>query len=85
MNETEEMNFGETFIIRGNTDPFLKALHNIITSSEYANGLIGFSILMIYEEADFMQFVEQKSRLRPLTDAEIRNCQLNIKAHRFFY
>ncbi|VDK70793.1 unnamed protein product [Litomosoides sigmodontis] len=84
MNETEEMNFGDTFTMRGSTDPFLKTLHNTITLSEYANGLIGFSILMTYEEAEFMQFVEQKSRLRPLMDAEMRNCLLNIKAHRDF-
>ncbi|CAG9537079.1 unnamed protein product [Cercopithifilaria johnstoni] len=83
MDETQETNFEHRFIMRG-MDPFLESLHNIITSTKYGNGLIGFSILMIYQEAEFMRFVKQKSRLRPLTHREIRNCHSNMKACRDF-
>ncbi|KAL3989600.1 hypothetical protein ACH3XW_28340 [Acanthocheilonema viteae] len=83
MNEMQETDFEHTFIIRG-IDPFLESLHNIISSTKYENGLIGFSILITYQETEFMQFVQQKNRLRPFTYTEIWNCQLNIKAYRDF-
>uniref|UniRef100_A0A0R3RKK7 BTB domain-containing protein n=1 Tax=Elaeophora elaphi TaxID=1147741 RepID=A0A0R3RKK7_9BILA len=82
-NETQETDFEHTFIMRG-VEPLLESLRNTITSAEYENGLIGFSILMTYQETEFMQFVEQKSRLRPLTYIEIQNYHINTKANRDF-
>lgn len=84
MNETQETDFEHRFIIRG-IDPFLESLHNTITSPEYENGLTSFSVLMIYQEKEFMKFVKQRSRLRSLTDTELRNYQLNLRAVRCFY
>ncbi|EJW86204.1 hypothetical protein WUBG_02884 [Wuchereria bancrofti] len=83
LNETQETDFENTFIMRG-IDSFLESLHNTIMSAEYGNGLISFSILIIYQEAEFMQFVEQKSRLRLLTYAELQNSRLNSKAYKDF-
>ncbi|EFO23573.2 hypothetical protein LOAG_04914 [Loa loa] len=83
LNETQETDFEHTFIMRG-MDPFLESLHNTVTSAEYGNGLVGLSILITYPEAEFMQFVEQKGRLRSLTHAERRNSQLNSKAYKDF-
>ncbi|VDN83450.1 unnamed protein product [Brugia pahangi] len=83
LKETQETDFENIFVMRG-TNPFLESLHNIIMLAEYGNGLIGFSILILYQEAEFMQFVAQKSRLRLLTYAELQNSRLNSKAYKDF-
>lgn len=82
LSETQEMEFQGIFTIRGK-DPFLKSLNTIIKSAEYKNGFIALSMLIIYHQEEFMQFVEQKGKLRSLTSAEVRDSQLNFKAYRY--